>query len=140
MLVHHPHCPPLLQDRCVCESASLNQAWSAADNAARNLHLTVAGAFVMWVGTSFLLLQAAANFAATKRERELLLRAQRNAASAVSHSLAANMQPGLPAEYKDTQPLLHAPQHAVVQMQPSQAAMGMQQGMPAGMRPPTMMR
>ena len=68
----------------------------------------------MWVGSSFLLMVAVGAFATTRRERELLLRAQRNAVEAATANMALGGGGGgggvrlaeNPLYFRDTQPLL----------------------------------
>lgn len=95
-------------DRCVCDMAQLQSAQSHTSKAYKALGSVVAGSFLMWVGASFLLMNAVADFAKTKRERELLLRAQRQAADNAAAQLALGTTPAtMYTPYtNDTLPLL----------------------------------
>ncbi len=66
-----------------------------------------------------MLMVAVAHFATTKRERELLLRAQRHAIEAAG---AGMMLEGGQHAYNDTLPLLHKQQLQLEQQQQQQAA------------------
>ena len=126
-----------VQDSCICDPGTLQTALSASSNAATSLHLTVAGAFVMWVGSSFLLMVSVAAFASTKRERELLMRTQRNAAEASASQFTRSDNP---MYSKDTAPLLGPqPQHVVQMVAPSPQILVPQQMMPQQMMPQMMM-
>ncbi|GAX76543.1 hypothetical protein CEUSTIGMA_g3989.t1 [Chlamydomonas eustigma] len=109
-LAYFSHLISYIQDNCICSPMSIQSAYNSADAAANALHLTIAGSFIMWAGASFLLMVAVGAFATTRRERELLLRAQNNAAHAASSNLArggASMRvQDNPAYYRDTHPLL----------------------------------
>lgn len=128
-----------IQDSCICSPTDLQTALAASSNAATSLHLTIAGAFVMWVGSSFLLMVSVAAFASTKRERELLLRAQRNAAESGASQFANKSDN--PVYYsRDTAPLLGpTPQHVVQMVAPPNTMMMPQQMMPQQMMPQQMM-
>lgn len=115
-----------VRDSCICDPGTLTKALNAANSAATALHLTVAGAFVMWVGSSFLLMVSVAGFATTKRERELLLRAQRNAAEAGASNFRTNVVDNPYYNTKDTLPLL-APQMQPQQQMPQMSQQQMQQ-------------
>ncbi len=88
--------------------AQLQSAQSHTSKAYKALGSVVAGSFLMWVGASFLLMNAVADFAKTKRERELLLRAQRQAADNAAAQLALGTTPAtMYTPYtNDTLPLL----------------------------------
>lgn len=112
------HCPVLLvhvccyalqnNNSCYCNLTGIENALYYSNKATGALSSAVAGAFVMWVGCSFMLMSAVGDFARTRRERELLLRAQRQAAEATAASLAAGTAPGYMtyAPGQDTLPLL----------------------------------
>ena len=122
-----------IKDSCICDSNTLQTALSASNNAAVNLHLTVAGAFVMWVGSSFLLMVSVAAFASTKRERELLMRTQKNAAEASANQFTRSDNQ---MHSRDTAPLLGPqPQHVVQMMAPPQQVLVPQQMVPQQMMP-----
>ncbi|GLI69060.1 hypothetical protein VaNZ11_013603, partial [Volvox africanus] len=115
------------QDICICERYKISTALSHTITAYNALGSVVAGSFLLWVGASFLLMNAVADFAKTKRERELLLRAQRAAVDHAANQLAlgtAPITPGLynPGYQHDTMPLLktQALQQQQQQMQMAQ--------------------
>lgn len=126
-----------VKDSCICDPGTLQTALSASNNAATALHLTVAGSFVMWVGSSFLLMVSVAAFASTKRERELLLRTQRNAAEASANQFTRSDNP---MYSKDTAPLLGPqPQHVVQMVAPPPQMLVPQQMIPQQMVPQMVM-
>ncbi|GIL73090.1 hypothetical protein Vretimale_4706 [Volvox reticuliferus] len=115
------------QDICVCDYDKISTSLSHTNKAYNALGSVVAGSFLLWVGASFLLMNAVADFAKTKRERELLLRAQRAAVDHAANQLAlgtAPITPGLynPGYQHDTMPLLktQALQQQQQQMQMAQ--------------------
>jgi hypothetical protein len=85
----------------------LKQSLAYTNKAYDALGSVVAGAFLLWVGASFLLMNAVADFAKTKRERELLLRAQRAATEGAASQLALGTA-GQVYAYPDQLPLLQA--------------------------------
>ncbi|GLC44428.1 hypothetical protein PLESTB_000470700 [Pleodorina starrii] len=127
------------RDICVCDTTKIQVALDRTNKAYDALGSVVAGSFLLWVGASFLLMNAVADFAKTKRERELLLRAQRAAVDAAATQLALGTAPGLyaPGYQNDTMPLLKN-QAIVQQQQQMQMAQLMAQAQAAQMvRPPT---
>ncbi|GIL42882.1 hypothetical protein Vafri_716 [Volvox africanus] len=130
------------RDICVCEHERILAALSHTIKAYNALGSVVAGSFLLWVGASFLLMNAVADFAKTKRERELLLRAQRAAVDHAANQLAlgtAPITPGLynPGYQHDTMPLLKT-QALQQQQQQMQMAQLMAQAQAAQMvRPQT---
>ncbi|GLI62958.1 hypothetical protein VaNZ11_005814 [Volvox africanus] len=69
---------------CICSSDSLRIAFGYAQKAYNATIAVVVGCFIVWVGASFLLMNATADFAQARRERALLLRVQRTLAAGVS--------------------------------------------------------
>ncbi|PNW85339.1 hypothetical protein CHLRE_03g181750v5 [Chlamydomonas reinhardtii] len=130
------------KDICVCSVALMSQALYKTNKAYDALGSVVAGAFLMWCGASFLLMSSVADFAKTKRERELLLRAQRAAVDAAAGQLALGTAPGYAPGYGgDTLPLIKTQQMQQAalqqqQMQQMQMAQMMAQAQAAHMRPP----
>ncbi|GIL49793.1 hypothetical protein Vafri_6025 [Volvox africanus] len=66
---------------CICSSESLRIAFVYAQEALDATVILVVGCFLVWVGASFLLMNATADFAQARRERALLLRVQRTLAA-----------------------------------------------------------
>mmetsp|Transcript_33417 Transcript_33417/g.60375 ORF Transcript_33417/g.60375 Transcript_33417/m.60375 type:complete len:342 (-) Transcript_33417:607-1632(-) len=143
-----------VENLCVCNATSLAGVYKHVDTATHALNLYIVGSFLMWVGASFLLINAVGAFASTRRERELLIRAQKNAQEVVNAQLAlgvAGSVPRLPDNamyyntYKDTQPLLMQQQQQqqqqylqmMPQMLPPQQGM-MPQAVAAQMPPASM--
>ncbi|PNH04611.1 hypothetical protein TSOC_009189 [Tetrabaena socialis] len=119
------------KDICVCALDQLNLAFGHTNKAYKALGSVVAGSFLMWVGASFLLMNAVADFAKTKRERELLLRAQRAAVDNAGSQMALGGQagggPGMYPGYQgDTLPLLKTQQMQQQALQQQQMQMQMQ--------------
>lgn len=135
-------CLAVQKDICVCSVALMSQALYKTNKAYDALGSVVAGAFLMWCGASFLLMSSVADFAKTKRERELLLRAQRAAVDAAAGQLALGTAPGYAPGYGgDTLPLIKTQQMQQAalqqqQMQQMQMAQMMAQAQAAHMRPP----
>ncbi|KXZ56783.1 hypothetical protein GPECTOR_1g705 [Gonium pectorale] len=128
------------RDICVCDVGRIITALTKTNKAYDSMGSVVAGSFLMWVGASFLLMNAVADFAKTKRERELLLRAQRAAVDSAATQLALGTAPapGLypPGFQHDAMPLLKT-QALQQQQQQMQMAQLMAQAQAAQMvRPP----
>ncbi|GLC38304.1 hypothetical protein PLESTB_001750400 [Pleodorina starrii] len=64
---------------CICGADALKSASGYAKGAQDGTVAMVVGSFLVWVGASFLLMNATADFAQARRERALLLRLQRGA-------------------------------------------------------------
>ncbi|KAG2499906.1 hypothetical protein HYH03_002194 [Edaphochlamys debaryana] len=101
----------LVKASCVCNQDDIGSALHFVQKAYSALDNVVAGAFLLWVGASFLLMNAVADFAKTKRERELLLRAQRAAVDTAATHLALGTAPAsgmyaAQAYQQDAMPLL----------------------------------
>lgn len=128
----------LKEDICICDPIKISTALYHTNKAYGALGSVVAGSFLLWVGASFLLMNAVADFAKTKRERELLLRAQRSAVDQAATTLALGTTPALytPGYQHDTMPLLKT-QALQQQQQQLQMAQLMAQAQAAQMvRPP----
>lgn len=69
---------------CVCGADTLRYAAHRTRDVQRGLVTSVAGCFVVWIGTSFMLLNASADFAQARREKALLRRMQRAADDGVN--------------------------------------------------------
>lgn len=67
---------------CFCDTQKIFVAQDQSQKAVHGVYLVLVGSFFMWAGSSFMLMNAVADFARTKRERQLLTRAERNARSA----------------------------------------------------------
>lgn len=104
---------------CFCDTAAIKQALGFSNKAYDALSSVVAGSFVMWVGASFMLMSAVGDFSRTRRERELLLRAQKQAAEMAAQSMAMGTAPAYMhyASAQDTLPLLKVQQMQQQQMQ-----------------------
>ncbi|GFR41008.1 hypothetical protein Agub_g1675 [Astrephomene gubernaculifera] len=110
----------IVQKDCICDLSRIALSLDHTNKAYDALGSVVAGSFLMWVGASFLLMNAVADFAKTKRERELLLRAQRAAVDSAATQLALGTAPGAGGVYAagyqhDVMPLLNT--QAVQQQQ-----------------------
>ncbi|GIL77608.1 hypothetical protein Vretimale_6807 [Volvox reticuliferus] len=66
---------------CICSSERLRIAYFHAVDALDATVAVVVGCFLVWVGASFILMNATADFAQSRRERALLLRVQRTLAA-----------------------------------------------------------
>ncbi|PNW87161.1 hypothetical protein CHLRE_02g111400v5 [Chlamydomonas reinhardtii] len=64
-----------LQDACICDAAKLTSAQSAFNDTYDQLPGALSGAWVMWLAGVLLLINFGCQFSHTKRERELLERA-----------------------------------------------------------------
>lgn len=129
---------PPQQEICVCKVASMTTALNYTNKAYDALGSVVAGAFLLWVGSSWLLMNAVADFAKMKRERELLLRAQRAAAEGAASQLALGTANGNPmyAPYtQDNLPLLQAQALQQQQLQMQMQMMAQAQAMKVGPPP-----